>query len=229
MKRKWWLSIAVLLAVLCVCAGIYALWISRAVPVSVRDTVDGAKAAAVALGKADAWTAGYGEENTLVLEGELGQNLVAVEAPRPIWAEYRIFLPDGTVYDDGTRTLYDSQSPCLQQMDSESGYGLTMPSQPGEYIYELRLCWPKGRLERYGFKVVMTGERGAFDEALYRLREQYDEDGAVTFLGRRQIPDAPSAGECYVFRLENGTVCAVSGQTSELFEQDADAWRPLAD
>ena len=229
MKRKWWLSIPVLLAVLCVCGGVYALWLSRAVPVSVCDTVDGGEAAAMALGKADAWTAEYGEENTLVLEGELCQNLVEVEASRPIWAEYRIFLPDGTVYDDGTRTLYDSQSPRLQRMDSESGYGLTMLFQPGEYIYELRLCWPKGRLERYGFKVVMTGECSAFDEALDRLREQYDEDGAVTFLGQRQITDKPSAGECYMFRLENGTVCAVSSQTNGLFEQDGDAWRPLTD
>ena len=229
MKRKWWLSIPVLLAVLCVCGGVYALWLSRAVPVSVCDTVDGGEAAAMALGKADAWTAEYGEENTLVLEGELGQNLVEVEASRPIWAEYRIFLPAGTVYDDGTRTLYDSQSPRLQRMDSESGYGLTMLFQPGEYIYELRLCWPKGRLERYGFKVVMTGECSAFDEALDRLREQYDEDGAVTFLGQRQITDKPSAGECYMFRLENGTVCAVSSQTNGLFEQDGDAWRPLTD
>ena len=50
-----------------------------------------------------AWQGTYDEERTLVLDGEQGQNGITLSVQAPTSAIYRIYLPEGTVFDDGTR------------------------------------------------------------------------------------------------------------------------------
>ena len=82
------------------------------------ETIDGAQITAKTLGYsydgksslfADGtapWEVIYGNENTLVIDGEMGQNFISLDAEKPTDLSYMIYLPDGTVYDDGTRRMH---------------------------------------------------------------------------------------------------------------------------
>lgn len=71
-----------------------------------------------------AWQGTYDEERTLVLDGEQGQNSITLSVQAPTSAIYRIYLPEGTVFDDGTRQPHDSQSSRLYWTEEGAGLGL---------------------------------------------------------------------------------------------------------
>jgi hypothetical protein len=115
----------------------------------------------------------YAAENTLVIGGEGRQNMIALAAGKPMTAEkpvtasYVVYLPDGTVYDRGTREPYDFLGSRLYWTDDKSGIGLIAPFEPGEYIYEVTIGWETRSLNvTYGIKLIMTGERYSFTSHL---------------------------------------------------------------
>ena len=151
------------------------------------------------------WQGEYGEGNTLVLDGENGQNQILLTPKGASLSQYRIYLPDGTVYDDGTRTLYDSLSPRV--MYSNERICLTSPFQTGEYIYEVELSWPgQGLTVTYGLKIVMTGEESNYDRALDSVFSAYGEGNpliSVSLVDKYAIGNAVSHSPRYLFKVEN--------------------------
>lgn len=205
------------------------------------ETIDGAQAKALLLGYSwddgkngvvtDAiptWQGEYTKENTLVIDGEMGQNMIALSAGNPMTASYVIYLPDGTVYDNGTRELYDSLSPRLYWTDNKTGIGIIAPFVPGEYIYKVTIEWEQNNLKAtYGIKVVMTGTRSAYDEALSKIWNYYNDALSASLKGVETLPDAEYAGDCYVFEVElpDGTVqAAVSKEHGTLFTYSDGDW-----
>ena len=147
----------------------------------------------------------YSDNNTLVLDGESGQNQILLTPKGASFSQYRIYLPDGTVYDDGTRTVYDSLS--LRVMNSGEGVCLTAPFQTGEYIYEVELSWPEqGLTVIYGLKIVMTGKESDYDRALDSVFDAYGESNpliAVSLVDKYAIGNAVSHSPRYLFKVEN--------------------------
>ena len=151
------------------------------------------------------WQGDYGENNTLVLDGENGQNQILLAPDGFTLSHYRIYLPDGTLYDDGTRTLYDALH--LRVMESGNGVCLIAPFQTGEYIYEVELTWPgQGLTVTYGLKVVMTGVENNYDRAVNSVFEAYGEGNpliAVTLIDKYTIANAATSSPRYLFMVEN--------------------------
>lgn len=147
----------------------------------------------------------YSDNNTLVLDGESGQNQILLTPQGASFSQYRIYLPDGTVYDDGTREVYDSLG--LRVMYSNQGVCLIAPFQTGEYIYEVVLSWPEqGLTVTYGLKVVMTGEESNYDRALDSVFAAYGEGNpliAVSLADKYAIGNAVSHSPRYLFKVEN--------------------------
>ena len=151
------------------------------------------------------WQGAYAEDNTLMLDGKSGQNQILLSPNGFSLKQYRIYLPDGTVYDDGTRTLYDSLS--LRVTQTENGVCLIAPSQAGEYIYELELLWPgQGLTVTYGLKVIMTGQESNYDRALQSVFEAYGEGNpliAVSLVDKYVLGNAVYRSPRYLFQVEN--------------------------
>lgn len=174
----------------------------------------------------------YSDNNTLVLDGESGQNQILLTPKGASFSQYRIYLPDGTVYDDGTRTLYDSLS--LRVMNSGEGICLTAPFQTGEYIYEVELSWPEqGLTVIYGLKIVMTGKESDYDRALDSVFDAYGEGNpliAVSLVDKYAIGNAVSHSPRYLFKVENipnaPIWVEVSQTTGEIIAEvdDPDKW-----
>lgn len=174
----------------------------------------------------------YSDNNTLVLDGESGQNQILLTPKVASFSQYRIYLPDGTVYDDGTRTLYDSLS--LRVMNSGEGICLTAPFQTGEYIYEVELSWPEqGLTVIYGLKIVMTGKESDYDRALDSVFDAYGEGNpliAVSLVDKYAIGNAVSHSPRYLFKVENipnaPIWVEVSQTTGEIIAEvdDPDKW-----
>jgi hypothetical protein len=109
-----------------------------------------------------AWQEEYADENTLIIDGEMGQNLIALSAAeKPVSASYVIYLDNGFLFDDGRREPYSSLSPRLLHSNDDSGdkigIDLLAPFSPGKYIYAVTLEWSGGLKVVYGIKMVMTG------------------------------------------------------------------------
>lgn len=153
------------------------------------------------------WQAEYNTDETLVLDGKNGQNQILLAPQGFSLHRYKIYLPDGTVYDDGTRTLYDSLSPRVMQ--TEQGICLIAPFQVGEYFYEIELAWPEKDLAvTYGLKVVMTGKESSYDIAVSKIFERYGEGNpliAATLVDSFTLANAVSSEKYYVFEVENLT------------------------
>lgn len=151
------------------------------------------------------WQAEYNGDETLVLDGEGGQNQILLAPQGFTLSYYKIYLPDGTVYDDGTRTLYDSLS--LRVMYSDDGICLIAPFQTGEFIYEVELVWPEQNITvTYGLKVVMTGKDTTYDAILRKLFDTYDDGSnlmAVSLVDRFSLANGLTSQEYYVFDIEN--------------------------
>lgn len=151
------------------------------------------------------WQAEYGDDETLVLDGKNGQNQILLAPQGFTLSYYKIYLPDGTVYDDGTRTLYDSLS--LHVMYSDNGICLIAPFQTGEFIYEVELVWPEQEITvTYGLKIVMTGRESVCDVLVRKLFDRYDNGShrmAVSFVDRFSLANAVTSQEYYVFDMEN--------------------------
>lgn len=151
------------------------------------------------------WQGDYGENNTLVLDGTNGQNQILLAPKGFSLSHYKIYLPDGTVYDNGTRTVYDSLS--LRVMYSNEGICLIAPFQTGEYIYEVELSWlEQGLTATYGLKVIMTGEESDYDRAVHSVFAAYGEGNpliAVTLVDKYTIANAVSSSSRYLFKIEN--------------------------
>ncbi len=180
------------------------------------ETLDGAQAKALDFGfsgfngksgvEADSiapWQGEYAIENTLVVDGEMGQNMISLSAENPGTASYKIYLPDGAIYDEGTREPYDSLDSRLYWTEDKTGIGVIAPFEPGEYIYEITVGWEKNDLKvTYGFKLIMTGKRNAYDEALGIVWNHNDNALSVSFRGTETLHDSEYAGVCYVFEVE---------------------------
>ena len=153
------------------------------------------------------WQAEYSSDETLVLDGKNGQNQVLLAPQGFSLHRYKIYLPDGTVYDDGTRTLYDSLSPRVMQ--TEQGICLIAPFQVGEFFYEIELAWPEKDLAvTYGLKVVMTGKESSYDIAVSKIFERYGEGNpliAASLVDSFTLANAVSSEKYYVFEVENLT------------------------
>ena len=151
------------------------------------------------------WQGDYGDNNTLVLDGRNGQNQILLAPKGFSFSQYRIYLPDGTVYDDGTRAGYSSLS--LRVMQSQKGICLIAPSQTGEYIYEVELSWPEqGLTVIYGLKIVMTGKESDYDRAIDSVFAAYGEGNpliAVSLVDKYAIGNAVSRSPRYLFKIEN--------------------------
>ena len=151
------------------------------------------------------WQGDYGEDETLVLDGVSGQNQILLSAQEATLVGYSVHLPNGTLFDDGTRTHYDSLS--HRVIKTNDGICLLPPFQVGEYIYELELVWQdQGITVTYGLKLVMTGKETVFDSLVSRLFERYDDGShliAVTFLNKFRVGIGISNQEYYAFQIEN--------------------------
>lgn len=151
------------------------------------------------------WQGDYGENNTLVLDGENGQNQILLAPQGFSLSHYGVYLPDGTIYDDGNRMAYDSLS--LRVMYSNEGICLIAPFQTGEYIYEVVLTWPEEELTvTYGFKVIMTGEESDYDRAVKSVFAAYGEGNpriAVSLADKYTIANAASSSPRYLFKVDN--------------------------
>lgn len=151
------------------------------------------------------WQAEYSDDETLVLDGKNGQNQILLAPQGFTLSHYKIYLPDGTVYDDGTRTLYDSLS--LRVLYSDEGICLIAPFQTGEYIYEVELEWPEQDITvTYGLKVIMTGKESSYDVAVSKVFDRYGEGNpliAVSLVDRFTLANAVTSQKYYVFDVEN--------------------------
>ncbi|MGM9602345.1 MAG: M56 family metallopeptidase [Faecousia sp.] len=151
------------------------------------------------------WQDEYSDDEMLVLDGMNGQNQILLEPQGFTLSYYKIYLPDGTVYDDGTRTLYDSLG--SGAMYSDNGVSLIAPSQTGEYIYEVELKWPEQDITvTYGLKVIMTDKESAYDIALRKIFEQYGEENpliAASLVDSFTLANAATSQKYYVFEVEN--------------------------
>ena len=209
--------------------------------ITATETIDDAQAEALVFGYswydgkdgivADAiapWQGEYADENTLVIDGEMGQNFIALSAENPMTADYFIYLPDGTVYDDGTRAWHDSLSPRLYWTNDKAGIGVIAPFEPGEYIYAVTIRWKEHNIEAtYGFKLVLTGKHNAYDEALRIVWEQRSEARSVSFKEVQLLPASEYAGYCYIFEVElpdNTEQVAVSKERGIFFTYENDTW-----
>ena len=174
------------------------------------------------------WMAPFDSDETLVLDGKNGHNQILLTPKGCSLHRYQISLPDGTVYDDGTRSLYDSLSPLVTQ--SEDGICLTAPFQAGEYFYEIELAWPEENLTvSYGLKIVMTGRESDYDRALDSIFAAYGEGNpliSVTLENQYLLANAVSSSKRFVFRVENipngpiwVEVAAENGEITGRFQQ----------
>ena len=175
------------------------------------------------------WRGVYRKENTLVIDGEMGQNMITLSAENPKTASYVIYLLDGTIYDNGTRDLHDSLSSRLYRTDNGAGIGIIAPFVPGEYIYEVTIEWELSNLRViYGIKVVMTGMRNAYDDALSDIWHYYSGEAlSVRLDSIQEIPNAGYAGECYIFEVElpdHLERVAVSKKLGIFFIHSGDNW-----
>lgn len=167
------------------------------------------------------WQGAYDEERTLVLDGEQGQNGITLSAQTPTSATYRIYLPGGEVFDNGIRLPHDSQSSRLYWTEDGTKVGLRAPAAPGEYFYEIELQWEESEITAtYGLKLVLTGERSAYDEALDAAWNHFPEANALSFLGMQTV----QGEECYWFEVtlpEETKQVAVSKADGTLFNLPA--------
>lgn len=170
------------------------------------------------------WQAEYESDETLVLDGKNGQNQILLAPQGFTLHRYSIYLPDGSVYDDGTRTLYDSLSPRVMQ--TEQGICLIAPFHVGEFFYEIELAWPEKDLAvTYGLKVVMTGKESSYDIAVSKIFERYGEGNpliAASLVDSFTLANAVSSEKYYVFEVENLTEgtkrIAVSADGKTMYE-----------
>jgi hypothetical protein len=85
-----------------------------------------------------------------------------------------------------------------------SEIGVFASFEPGEYIYEVVIRFEINDITvyiKYGFKLIVTGERNAYDEALSIVWNEYNYALSVTFAGRETLSDK-RFGECYCFDVE---------------------------
>ena len=245
-KPTLWIVIAAVLLVTVLTVGFAVNRANGAadsdVPViTATETIDGAQATALHFGYswfdgengmvADAiptWQGKYTAENTLVIDGEMGQNMIALSAENPATVSYKVYRTDGTVYDDGTRAWHDSLSPRLYE--DKSGMGIIAPFDPGEYIYEITIGWEKNDLTvTYGLKLIMTGERSTYDEALDIVWGHCPYALSVSMSGRAKSPEAEYAEDWYYFTVElpdglESQQVAVSKERGIFFTRNDGEW-----
>ncbi len=170
------------------------------------------------------WQGSYGTRHTLVLDGEMGQNQIDLNAVGAVCTRYCIYMPNGIIYDNGTRDLYSSLM--HRVTGSEDGITLIAPFHTGEYFYELELYWEEMNLTvTYGLKLVMTGETSSYDKALDVLGDEYwkhDPLYSARFVERFTLANAAISEEYYLFEINSPTIgtkrVAVSVDEQYMFE-----------
>ena len=174
----------------------------------------------------------YSDNNTLVLDGESGHNMILLSPTDVSLHEYRIYYPDGTVFDDGTREEHDSLIPRVAH--SDKGICMFAPSQVGEYFYEVVLSWPKqGLTVTYGLKIVKTGIKNVYDQAVENINATYGEGKSiigVSLVDKYTIANGVSSSSRFLFKIECNSDepiwVEVSQSTGEIIGEvdDPDQW-----
>ena len=170
------------------------------------------------------WQGSYGSKHTLVLDGEMGQNQIDLKTVGAVCTRYRIYLPDGTIYDNGMRDVYSSLM--HRVTGSEDGIALTAPFHTGEYIYELELYWKEKDLTvTYRLKLVMTGQTSDYDRVLDILGDKYwkhDPLYIAKFIERFTLANATISEDYYLFELNSPTIgtkrVAISVDGQDMYE-----------
>jgi len=173
------------------------------------------------------WEADYTAGNTLVVDGYSGQNLLQLSPKDYRVTAYKIYNPDGTLYDDGQRESYCSLSPRV--MYAAEGTYLISPATPGTYIYEVEFAWKReGNTvtpATCGLKVQVTGKESDFDVALNALVKQYRGDNllfSASFVQRLPLV----GGNYFLFEIRNSVVgtarVAVSADGKHMIEMPAE-------
>lgn len=124
---------------------------------------------------------------------------------------YTIWKPDGTVYDDGSRQPYDSQS-LRMTVDDGGNVVLTAPFVKGEYIWAVEVEFERGRVT-YVFKVIVSFV--TVPEAEELLTRRYPSASEIRHMGQQDIvlANLHTAADAYVFEVdiaEETALCAVS-------------------
>ena len=174
----------------------------------------------------------YSDNNTLVLDGESGYNMILLSPTDVSLHEYRIYYPDGTVFDDGTREEHDSL--ISRVAHSDKGICMFAPSQVGEYFYEVVLSWPKqGLTVTYGLKIVKTGIKNVYDQAVENINAAYGEGKSiigVSLVDKYTIANGVSSSSRFLFKIECNSDepiwVEVSQSTSEIIGEvdDPEQW-----
>jgi hypothetical protein len=179
------------------------------------------------------WQGNYGEDNTLVLDGKYGPRELLLAPDIFAICQCNVYLPDGTLCHDGTMPTDDS--PSLMFTGGNMGFGLRVPFQTGEYIYEIELKWPEQDLVvTYGLKVVLTGEESNYDRAVKNVYAQYGEGNpliSISLVDKYAIGNAVSRSPRYLFKVEifpnEPLYVEVSQNTGEIIAQVESQYYPV--
>ena len=141
---------------------------------------------------------------------------------------YKIYKTDGTLYDDGYRSLYSSLSPRV--MEFHEGWQVLPPHQTGEYIYVLEVYWDAYDITlTYGLKVVATDETTGFQLAYKKIFDYLGEqrtDLRIDYKTTVSFATATARSYYYIFSvkgLANGDLQVavdVDGKTMYPMEGD---------
>ena len=182
---------------------------TQARPLSFGYTYDKPGQSVIACGIAP-WQGSYDANSTLVLDGTTGQNPILLAPDDFLLTNYTVYLPDGTVYTDGTVRLQDDsqlQTVSFYYTYSKDGICLVAPAEPGEYIYEIELYWPEqGMTVHYGLKIIMTGKESDYDRAMRSIVEAYGKGNPqvkISLVDKHTVANAVSSSPRYLFRVDN--------------------------
>lgn len=142
------------------------------------------------------WSVDFTQENTIILDGQSGQNPVFLSAKDFLSATYVIYLPNGDIYDSGTRSVYDSQS--IRLHVDNGVIWLTAPFTPGEYIYEIVIVTQSDE-RKYGLRMNVTGKTSIYDEALSLISSTYENVLSADLLRIEPIVGHEQDGDCFIF------------------------------
>ena len=171
----------------------------------------------------------YNAENTMIVGDQaamkLSTNKEKLEKGYVEALSYTIWKPDGTVYDDGRREVYDSLS-LRVGTDKDGNIVLFAPFETGEYIYGVNLKFERGTVI-YGFKVIVSFV--TVPEAQEIVSEHYPEATEIRYTGQKDISytNPPAPVDVYTFEVDvNGEtiICAVSTERGIYFTYSNDTW-----
>lgn len=98
------------------------------------------------------WLLDYSSHNTIKATEQMQMRLTAKDFDV---ASYVIYLPDGTIFDTGTRSVFDSLSLRLAYSTDGNSIILFAPFTNGEFIYAVKVINKSGDETLYCFRVIV--------------------------------------------------------------------------